>query len=253
METCLQIALQTYISGYYFAGKRMTSTSQTISLYQSYLTVLFTLTKVWLPQLVGSRQYVSTLKTKVWQFALNLILFFSLIFTLNVIHINSSAPFEQGYFHNIFISLLYLCIGSTFLSSKNCFKKFEQTKTLKLCLLSLLFLVKIAFDCLLLYKIQHLYKLIRFYFSVDYIPLFILTPIQHCIIICNDAFLAYIFGKSALKMHSISSIWNMEPTIVSKPVFYTCLFLAVCTVVWKFCLHIVMLCMSRIHIKDVNI
>ena len=103
METCLQIVLQTYISAYYFAGKRMTSTSQTISLYQSYLTVLFTLTKVWLPQLVGNRQYVSTLKTKVWQFALNLTLFFSLIFTLNVVHMNQDI--ERGYFYNIFSNL----------------------------------------------------------------------------------------------------------------------------------------------------
>ena len=93
------------------------------------LTVLFTLTKVWLPQLLGNRQYVSTLKTKVWQFALNWILFFSLIFTLNVIHMNSS---ERGYFYNIFVLLLYVFIGSTFLSNKNCCKKLEQTKTLKI-------------------------------------------------------------------------------------------------------------------------
>ena len=52
------------------------------------------------------------------------------------------------------------------------------------------------------------------------------------IIVCSDIFLVYLFSKSAFKMHSISSVWNMDPTIISKPCFLTGLLLAIFNIVY---------------------
>ena len=219
-EACPQILLQRHIAFGYYSGIREYSTNQSISTYQSQLTIVMTLTNVWLPQLVGKRQYVSTLKTKVWQFALNLILVLSLLNTLTA----SFHSRNYGYYYVIlFVVLLFACMASTFMLNKNCCKKFEQTERLKLYLLCLLFIVKNAFDCYVLYALVYLGHLT---------PVYVLLVIQASITICMDIFFAYIFGKSAFKMHSISSIWNMEPTIISKPCFFTGFLLAIFPIVY---------------------
>ena len=214
-EACFQILLQTYISDFYITGIRAVSTNQIISLTQSYATIIITVTNVWIPQLVGTRQYVPTLKTKVWQFALNIMLFFTLLNTVQF-----SGLTRNHYFH-IFVVVLYAGMCSTLLLHNNVCKKFKHTNRLKSCLLTFLFLIKIAFTSLSMYVPP-----ISDFFEYPNIPFLISLFIQTLFTICMDAFFVYIFGKSALNTYSSSSIWNNDPAIISKPLFYTSIFLA---------------------------
>ena len=144
-EACLQIFLQTYIGWGYYKDIRMKSISQLLSYYQSQLTIILTLTNVWLPQLVGNRQNVSTLKTKVWQFSLNITLFLSLLETLTI-------SFKSRKYYVIFsVVMLYACMASTVLLYKNSSKKLKQIERLKSCLISSLFLVQLVFSSFILY------------------------------------------------------------------------------------------------------
>ena len=174
------------------------------------------MSNVWIPQLVGTRQHVPTLKTKVWQFSLNSILFFTLVNTLNFIGISRNHNMQ------LCVVLLYAGMCSTLLLHNKCCKKFKHTNRLKSSLLTFLFLIKLAFDSLYMYL--RIYAISPFF---DYhIPFHIELVIQPPFIICMDAFFVYIFGKSALQTYSLSSIWNLEPTIISKPLFCTGLFLS---------------------------
>ena len=106
-------------------------------------------------------------------------------------------------------------------------KKFNPNM-LKSCLLSLLFLVKFIF--MIIFLCAFIY-IVYIQGSLDIeilspVPIFLL--ISSSITICTDAFFVYVFGKSALKKHSISSIWNMEPAIISTQLFCTCIFLSSC-------------------------
>ena len=225
MLLCFQALLQTYITDFYYAQIRLPSTNQLLSLFQSYATIIFTLTNVWIPQVVGNRQYVPTLKTKVWQFCLNFILFLSLIFTL------SFSGSTRNHYIQLFVVLLYAGMCSTLVLHTNCCKKFNPNR-LKSCLLTLLFLAKLIFVSLLL--CVFVYTLYKWGTFDNPHPFLIMAYcILPLIIICTDAFFVYIFGKSAMKKHSISSIWNMDPAIISKPLFCTCIFLASLFIVWS--------------------
>ena len=205
--------LQTYITQFYYFSIRQISTNQCLSLFQSYACIIFTLTNVWIPQAVGNRQYVPSLKTKVWQFCLYFILFNSLMLTLWLSG-NTRIQYLQ-----LFLVLLYAGMCSTLFLHNNFCKKFDPNR-LKSCLLSLLFLVKFIFMSLFLCAAVYLLGFENLHTTnIGY-------SLASSIIICTDAFFVYIFGKLALKKHSISSIWNMDPAIISKPLFCTCIFLA---------------------------
>ena len=214
---CLQNLLQTYITQFYYGTIRLPSTNQFFSLFQSYTTIVFTLTNVWIPQAVGNRQYVPTVKTKVWQFCLNYIFFASLMVTL-MFSGNSRNQYIQ-----LFVVLLYAGMCSTLFLHNNLCKKFNPNR-LKSCLLTLLFLIK--FILMSLFLFVAVYSI--YIEGIDNIDIpgpvmsFCILPV---IIICMDAFFVYIFRKSALRKHSISLIWNMDSAIISKPLFCTCIFL----------------------------
>ena len=171
------------------------------------------MSNVWIPQLVGTRQYVPTLKTKVWQFSLNFMLFFNLLNTLTF-----SAVFGNNYVI-LCVVLLYAGMCSTLLLHNKCCKNFKHTNRLKSSLLTFLFLIKLAFD-------SHFMYIISSFYDYLYIPILTVGFSQRLITICMDAFFVYIFGKSALKSYSISSIWNLDTSIISKPLFCIGLFLA---------------------------
>ena len=210
-EACLQALFQTYITYFNFRGIRNASTNQVISLYQSYATIIITVSNVWIPQLIGTRQYVPTIKTKVWQFSLNTMLFFSLLNTLYF------RTYNDVYFE--FVVLLYAGMCSTLLLHNNVCKKFKHTNRLKSCLLTFLFLIKLVFGSLQL-------SIYLKYNTLDFNLMGIFYVILPNITICMDAFFAYTIGKSALKSYSLSSIWNLDPTIISKPLLCTGYFLA---------------------------
>ena len=215
---CFQALLQTYIAQFYYAQIRLPSIDQFLSLFQSYATIIFTLTKAWIPQIVGNRQYVPSLKTKVWQSCLNFNLFNSLIVTL------WTSGTTRNHYIQLFIVLLYAGMCSTLLLHTNCCKFFNPNR-LKSCLLTLLFLAK--FTSVSIFLCANVYTFYaKGYFDNDTLhPIEILGwCLQPLIMVCTDAFFVYIFGKSALKNHSISSIWNMDPDTISKPLFCTCIF-----------------------------
>ena len=221
---CFQALLQSYIALFYYSQIRLPSGNQFLSLIQSFVTIITTLSNVWIPQVVGNRQYVPTLKTKVWQRYLNTTLFNSLFFTLALIGTTRNTYMQ------LFVVSLYAAICSTLVLHNNYCKNFNPNR-LKSCLLTLLFLVKfilmIIFLCGFFYTVY-----IQGNLDIEIlspVPIFLL--ISTSITVCMDAFFVYIFGKSALKKHSISSIWNMEPTIISKPLFCTCIFLSGCAFV----------------------
>ena len=225
MLLCFQALLQTYITDFYYAQIRLASTNQNLSLFQSYATIIFTLTNVWIPQIVGNRQYVPTLKTKVWQFCLNTILFNSLMLTL------MKSGITRNHYIQLFVVLLYAGMCSTLLLHTNCCKKFNPNR-LKSCLLILLFLAKLIFVSLLLCAFVYIFYT-QGLLDIDNLhPINIIYCNLPLILICTDTFFVYIFGKSAMKKHSISSIWNMDPAIISKPLFCTCIFLASLFIVW---------------------
>ena len=218
--------LQTYITQFYYGSIRLPSTDQFLSLFQSYATIIFTLTKVWTPQVLGNRQYVPSLKTIVWQVCLNKILFLSLIF-----HLWLSGNLRNHYIQ-LFVVLLYAGMCSTLLLHTNCCKFFNPNR-LKSCLLTLLFLANLIFMSLSLCVIVCILYTLGLLDIDNLHPVPIITfCIQPLILICTDAFFVYIFGKSAWKKHSISSIWNMDPAIISKPLFCTCIFLAIIFIVF---------------------
>ena len=116
--------------------------------------------------------------------------------------------------------LLYAGMCSTLLLPNNVCKTFKHTNRLKSCLLTILFLIKLFFDSLALYGFLYMG------YSLSFVIGIIQGLIQVITTICMDAFFAYIFGKSALKSYSISSIWNLDPTLISKPLLCTGLFVA---------------------------
>ena len=216
-ETFFQYLLQTYIVDHCSTVHRMESTNQIISLLQSWITIIITMSNVWIPQLIGTRQYVPTLKTKVWQFSLNYTLFSTLLNTLTM----SASPEKHPFLK--FVILLYAGMCSTMLLHNNWCKTFRYTNRLKSCLLTLLFLIKLVLDSLFLYVMIHF----GLYFHIPiWRPIHIQTIIQVISSICTDTFFVFLFGKSALNAYSLSSIWNLEPTIISKPLFCAGLFLA---------------------------
>ena len=218
--------LQTYITQFYYFSIRQISTNQCLSLFQSYACIIFTLTNVWIPQAVGNRQYVPSLKTKVWQFCLYFILFNSLMLTLWLSG-NTRIQYLQ-----LFLVLLYAGMCSTLFLHNNFCKKFNPNR-LKSCLLTFLFFVKFIFMSLLLCVFVYTVYSIGFLDIDNLHPVPIMTIcIMPSITICTDAFFVHIFAKSALKKHSINSIWNMEPAIISKPLFCTGIFLFSCLIVW---------------------
>ena len=217
MEACLQACLQSYITNVYFYNIRITTTNQMISLYQSYATIIVTMSNVWIPQVVGTRQHVPTLKTKVWQFCLNTIIFFSLKNTLNF------SGYRKNYYVLLSFVLLYAGLCSILLLHNNRCKKFNQINRLKSSLLTFLFLIKLGFDSFYLYGASYSDSFYPTYYMTT---CYIMNVIHSIVTICMDAFFAYIFGKSALKSYSISSIWNLDPTIISKPLLCTGLFVS---------------------------
>ena len=219
MEACFQALFQFFITYFYHFGIMAASTNQMISLYQSYATITITMSNVWIPQFVGTRQHVQTLKTKMWQFSLNSMLFFTLLNTL----IFSGGT--RNHYMQLCVGLLYagMCI-TLLLHNKYC-KRFKHTNRLKSSLLTFLFLMKLSFNSL------YMHDYISPYFDY-HIPFHNVLVSQTSITICMDAFFAYIFGKSALNTYSLSSIWNLDPTIISKPLFCTGPFLASFYIVW---------------------
>ena len=196
MEACLQALFQFFITYYYYFGIRAASTNQMISLYQSYATIIITMSNVWIPQFVGTRQHVPTLKTKVWQFSLNFMLFFTLLNTL----IFSGGT--RNHYMQLCVGLLYAGMCSTLLLHNKCCKRFQHTNRLKSSLLTFLFLIKLAFNSIYM----HVYSSPYF----DYhIPFHNVLASQTSITICMDAFFClhmwqisdkYIFIKFHLEL-----------------------------------------------------
>ena len=118
-EACFQAVLQMYIAFFYYYGIRAGSTNQYISIDQSSATIIITMTNVWIPQLVGTRQHVSTLKTKVWQFCLNTSLFLSLEYAL-------AGPDVSGVTGiYLYALVLYAGLCSTFFLHNKWCRKFK--------------------------------------------------------------------------------------------------------------------------------
>ena len=118
------------------------------------------------------------------------------------------------------VASLYACMASTFLLNKS-FCKFKQSERLKLCLLSILFIVKIG------YCIYCIYYIFNSGALAYHTPSMYVITIHFFLFLFTNTFVAYILGKSALKMHSLSSIWNLDLTIISKPCFFTAILLAI--------------------------
>ena len=222
-EACFQVILQLYITDFHYGFIRISSNNQLISLLQSYATIIITMSNVWIPQLVGTREYVPTLKTKVWQFCLNFNLFITLMFLFWWLGL-------ENHYVKLFIALLYSGMCSTLLLHTNCCKFFNPNR-LKSCLLTLLFLVKFILMIISLCATIYLYIQGTLLDIESLNPVLIFQWILSSITICMDAFFVYIFGKSAFKKHSISSIWSMELAIISKPLFCSCIFLSSCSFV----------------------
>ena len=217
---CLQAFLQVYITSFYYSLVRVPSTNQMLSIFQSMFTICTTMLKVWLPQVLGVRQFATTSRPRWWAGNLTGLLFITLMITLN------TTGFSRDYYVQVYVLLLDVAICSIFSLHKNCFKKFKQIERLKSCLLSSLFLVKLATDIFFLYKIVN-------YGSFDYhIPVNVFLVIEMFIVIFIDAFFAYIFGKSFLKSYSISSIWKYDPDIISKQLYWTLFFLTHFWLMW---------------------
>ena len=189
------------------------------------------------PQLVGTRLHVPTLKTKVWQFSLNIILYFTLGNTLNFCGLSGN--------YQLPVVLLYAAMFSTLLLHNKCCKRFQHTNRLKSFLLTSLFLIKLAFSSYLLYKL--------IFFADYHIPHHLSAISQTLITICMDAFFVYIFGKSALNTYSLSSIWNLNPTVISKPLFCAGLSLGSIQIMWLLSNIISGFVYGTVNVKDVNI
>ena len=223
--------MQSYITLFYYVKIRLTSTNQLLTLLLSYVTIISTLTNVWIPQVVGNRQYVPTLKTKVWQLSLNINLFTTLIVTLNL----SGAT--RNHYIQLFVVVLSAGICSILVLNTNYCKNLNPNR-LKSCLLTLLFLVKFILMIISLCATIYLYIQGTPLDIESLNPVLIFQWILSSITICMDAFFVYIFGKSAFKKHSISSIWSMELAIISKPLFCSCIFLSSCSFVsWALFLY----------------
>ena len=178
-EACFQVILQLYITDFHYGFIRISSNNQLISLLQSYATIIITMSNVWIPQFVGTRQHVPTLKTKVWQFSLNFMLFFTLLNTL----IFSGGT--RNHYMQLCVGLLYAGMCSTLLLHNKCCKRFQHTNRLKSSLLTFLFLIKLAFNSIYM----HVY--ISPYFDY-HIPFHNVLASQTSITICMDAFFVYI-------------------------------------------------------------
>ena len=84
LEACLQFLLQLYVVQIRYQAIRHWNWNQFLSIILSSLTIVLTLTKVIMPQVVGRKQGSSNmhgLKEKVWQLVLNFMLFYSFKYT----------------------------------------------------------------------------------------------------------------------------------------------------------------------------